>query len=203
MENNWDEDFQQEVATGTFHMSCEDHLSFNPHGSLFLAPAGEMLLSHLKQLRSTASSRSSNEINLSFSFSQNKAAAKSSPVFPVLSFCSPSKNWSCVFTISVMVSVLFSVPHADLSFGLQFCVPSYLWDLQMWWPNANSTCPKQTSPRVPYFSHCPHFPNFPHLKYKHHSYSPIFLNINNSCLLLIVIADLNWTLPVCLTLLAS
>lgn len=42
MENNWSEDFQQEVATGTFHISRGYHLSFSPHGRLILARAGEM-----------------------------------------------------------------------------------------------------------------------------------------------------------------
>ena len=77
MENNWSEDFQQEVATGTFHISRGYHLSFSPHGRLILAWAGEMLLNCLKQLRITASTLSGNEVDFFFSLShsQSKAAA--------------------------------------------------------------------------------------------------------------------------------
>ena len=77
MENNWSEDFQQEVATGTFHISRGYHLSFSPHGRLILAWAGEMLLNCLKQLRITASTSSGNEVDFFFSSSrsQSKAAA--------------------------------------------------------------------------------------------------------------------------------
>ena len=77
MENNWSEDFQQEVATGTFHISRGYHLSFSPHGRLILAWAGEMLLNCLKQLRITASTSSGNEVDFFFSLShsQSKAAA--------------------------------------------------------------------------------------------------------------------------------
>lgn len=88
MENNWSEDFQQEVATGTFHISRGYHLSFSPHGRLILARAGEMWLNCLKQLRITASTSSGNEVDFLFSLShsQSKAPARHSPFCFVLSW---------------------------------------------------------------------------------------------------------------------
>ena len=71
MENNWSEDFQQEVATGTFHISRGYHLSFSPHGRLILARAGEVLLNRLKQLSITASASNDNEVDFFFSLSHS------------------------------------------------------------------------------------------------------------------------------------
>lgn len=149
MENNWGKDFQQEVATGTFHISCEYHLSFSPHARLSLAQAGEMLFNHLKQMRTTASTCNSNEVDFFFLFcSQNKAAAQGSPLLSALSFYSPSKSCSLIFTISVMISMLISMPHVGLSLGLWSCVPSCLWDIETWWPLLKLSMP----PNNPFLS---------------------------------------------------
>ena len=133
MENNWGEDFQQEVATGTFHGSCEYHLSFSPHGSLPLAQAAEILLNPPKQLRTTAPSRNGNRVNFFFlsSCSPNKATARGSPCsVPFLSILLRiALPFGHFLSLLVMISMLISKPHADLCSGLWYCVPSCLWDI--------------------------------------------------------------------------